>query len=167
MRRFTRLRMRRYTRRRVCSIWQSVCQRPPPFDGSMCCLLSLSSSAKLRLPEAITPCSKMCTLNTYVCTMCTRTVCSMCTRTPPTGDSELNNPNAHCIIAHAHHNVDAHTPHAGSLLDSPHAQCAVCMHAMTWMRSAQGIPTRDPNGIPQGPPFEFPKGLHRDPPMES
>ena len=39
---------------------ESVCQRPPPFDGSMCCLLSLSSSAKLRLPEDAA-CSAMCT----------------------------------------------------------------------------------------------------------
>ena len=44
---------------------ESVCQRPPPFDGSMCCLLSLSSSAKLRLPEDAA-CSTMCTLHISV-----------------------------------------------------------------------------------------------------
>ena len=58
---------------------ESVCQRPPPFDGSMCCLLlSLPTSAKLRLPAAAKPCLTMCTLctlqcmhNVHMCTMCT------------------------------------------------------------------------------------------------
>ena len=55
---------------------ESVCQRPPPFDGSMCCLLSLSSSAKLRLPEDAA-CSTMCTLHISVhaqCALCTVSV---------------------------------------------------------------------------------------------
>ena len=124
---------------------ESVCQRPPPFDGSMCCLLSLSSSAKLRLPEDAA-CSAMCTevcvhnvhsevqrLNTSVCSaMCTLqcalnnvhtahfSECTMCTCTiHPTGRSELDNPRA-----------------------------VMWMHVFTW----------DPNGTAKGTPHETPRG---------